>query len=65
MITITYIDGSTDEFKSTKFVFTEDNDEWLNIKENTNDPDGDDYDDSDDILIAEIQRSQIRKLQYD
>lgn len=67
MITITYTDGTTDEFKTSKYVFTEDDDEnWVVIKENSRDPDTDDeYDSDEDVVIAEVRRDQIRKIQYD
>lgn len=67
MITITYIDGTTDEFKTTKYVFTEnDDDDWVIVKENSRDPDNDDeYDADEDVVIAEIRKDQVRKIQYD
>jgi hypothetical protein len=67
MIQITYIDGSIDEFKSSSYIFTdfEESDDWVNIKENPKNTDDDEYNDDDDKTIAEIQRNQIRKIQYE
>lgn len=67
MITVTYIDGSVDEFKSTKHITadTENDDNWVIIQENEYDSDADDYDEDADVTIAEIHKDQIRKIQYD
>lgn len=67
MITITYTDGTTDEFKTTKHIFvdTENDDDWAIITENDLDSDDDDYDSDSDVTIAEIRKDQIRKIQYD
>jgi hypothetical protein len=67
MITVVYIDGTSDEFKSSSYLFTdfEESDDWISIKENTRDSDDDEYDSDEDKTIAEIRRDQIRKIQYD
>jgi hypothetical protein len=69
-ISITYIDGSIDKFESEKYLFTEkDNEDENNalvlIKENKLESTDEDYDDELDVIVAEIQMSQIRKIQYD
>lgn len=70
MITIVYTDGSTDEFKSSKHLFVDDDDsdddsDWLVIRENPKDTDDDEYDEDEDKLVAEIKKECIRKVQYD
>ena len=68
MINITYIDGTVDEFKSEKILtISSENsrDEFLDIIENSHEEDDDDYDSDNDITIAEIRISEIRKIQYD
>lgn len=67
MIVITYIDGTTDEFKSTKHltVDTENSDDWIIVSENQYDTDADEYDSDEDVTIAEIRKEQVRKIQYD
>ena len=67
MIQITYTDGTVDEFKSSKHIAadTENNDNWVIITENENSEDDDDYDSDNDVTIAEVRKDQIRKIQYD
>lgn len=67
MIKITYTDGTTETFTSPgKFltVNTDDDENWVMIYENRKDQDNDDYDSDDDVLIAEIAKDEIRKIQY-
>ena len=68
MITIVYNDGTTDEFKSDKYltIDTENSrEEFLDIIENSHEEDDDDYDSDNDTTIAEIKISEVRKIQYD
>lgn len=67
-ISITYIDGTVDEFKSEKYLSIdtdESREEFLDINENPNEDDDEDYDSDNTVNIAEIRIDQIRKIQYD